>query len=291
MAHKKIGVVLSSGGGRGVYGHTGFLLALEKLKFEIDAMSGCSAGAVVGSIAASGGSIINWSNAIRDISIGQFWTPKSKIDLLYYLVIRKGRGLLGLSNTTAAIEFISKYLGAKTFEECNYPFYVVALNIGNGKKVIFDSKELAPRVIASAAMPVFYEPVEIENEYYSDGALVDLAPTEAICCKYKLDLVIIHHLANRNYTVAQLRSTFKKPWTIAGLMHRLIYRHKPWYETGNAISRHHCPCGCAAEIVVIEPSLPDLMWPVTKGGADIMESAEIQALDSLGSIFKNNNSY
>ena len=193
---------------------------------------------------------------------------------------------MGLSDTKAATEFISRFLVAKTFEECIYPFYAVAINIGNGEKVIFNSKDLTPRVMASAAMPVFYEPVKIEGEYYCDGAIVDFAPADAICCKHNLDLVLIHHLAVRNYTVEQLRNSFKRPWTIVGILYRLIYRIKPWYETGNAISQHSCPCGCSAAIVVVEPRLPELMWPITKGGANIMDSAERQALDSLTSILK-----
>ena len=39
MTHTaRIGVVLSSGGGRGVYAHTGFLLALQKLCIEVSAI-------------------------------------------------------------------------------------------------------------------------------------------------------------------------------------------------------------------------------------------------------------
>lgn len=34
----RVGVVLSSGGGRGVYAHTGFLLALEKLGIDVSAI-------------------------------------------------------------------------------------------------------------------------------------------------------------------------------------------------------------------------------------------------------------
>lgn len=113
MVYKKIGVVLSSGGGRGIYGHTGFLLALDKLNIEIAAMSGCSAGAIVGSIVASGGSIEDWSKALSDVRIDQFWTPRSKIKILYNLIVRKGRGFLGLSDTKAACAFVSKHLGAK----------------------------------------------------------------------------------------------------------------------------------------------------------------------------------
>lgn len=283
----KVGIVLSSGGGRGIYGHTGFMLAVKKMNIKIDAMSGCSAGAIVGSIAASGGDIDEWSKAITHVSRKSFWTPRNKMNLLYSLLVNKGRGFLGLSSLENAIDFVAKYQTKKIFEECLYPFYVVAINIGNDKKVVFSAKELAPRVMASAAMPFFYEPLEIDGEYYSDGASVDLAPSEAICCRHNLDLVIIHHLAARNFTVEQLRQSFGNPWPIAEIVYRLIYRNKPWYETGKEISRQSCPCGCRAEIVVIEPKLPELKWPITEGGLDIMKFAEDQSLKSLRFIIDN----
>jgi hypothetical protein len=44
----RIGVVLSSGGTRGVYAHAGFLLAVEEMGIPVSACAGCSAGAVVG---------------------------------------------------------------------------------------------------------------------------------------------------------------------------------------------------------------------------------------------------
>lgn len=50
----RIGVVLSSGGGRGVFAHTGFMWALSEIGIEVRAMAGCSAGALVGGILASG---------------------------------------------------------------------------------------------------------------------------------------------------------------------------------------------------------------------------------------------
>ena len=56
----RVGVVLSSGGVRGVYAHTGFLLALEQLGIPIAAAAGCSAGAVVGGVAASGTDLRAW---------------------------------------------------------------------------------------------------------------------------------------------------------------------------------------------------------------------------------------
>ena len=47
-----IGVVLSSGGSRGVHVHTGLLPALERMGIHIHASAACSAGMVVGGVAA-----------------------------------------------------------------------------------------------------------------------------------------------------------------------------------------------------------------------------------------------
>src|SRR3989344_2976869 len=73
----RIGVVLSSGGGRGIYAHTGFLLALERMGIDIRASAGCSAGAVVGGVAASGTDLQRWAHTIAQVARHEFWTPDS----------------------------------------------------------------------------------------------------------------------------------------------------------------------------------------------------------------------
>ena len=273
-------------GGRGVYGHTGFMAALELLGIQISASSGCSAGAVVGGVIASGANIQDWTEAVKHAGSKQFWTPRSAIQLLYSLGFKKGRGLSGLSDTAAAIRFLCKQLTAETFEECIYPFYAVALNLGDCEKVVFDKGPLALRIMASAAMPGLYEPVEIDGQYFTDGAIIDLAPTEAICCRHQLDVLLVHHVAQRNYTTQELERAFNKPWVIVNLLHRLIYRQRPWYATGQPRSTHACPCGCKAVLVVVEPSLPDLTWPVTDGATTIVDAAESNTLVQLQPILE-----
>jgi len=283
---KKIGVVLSSGGGRGIYGHTGFLLAIEKLNIPVQAMAGCSAGAVVGGIVASGTPVKQWAKAIINAQPGQFWQAGSIFKLLYQFFINKGRGLKGIAPTNRAIEFCDSQLSVKTFTACTYPFYAVAVNLGTGEKKLLAEGSLAPAMMASAAMPVLYEPVEVDGEFYTDGAIIDLAPIDAICCRHQLDLLIIHHLAQRNFTSQSLRNAMTKHWSIIEILYRLIYRQKPWYATGEASSTHKCPCGCGADILVIEPDLPDLEWPLTKDGQVIMERAQKHAEQQLKEYFK-----
>jgi hypothetical protein len=117
----RVGVVLSSGGVRGVYAHTGFMLALERLGIPVAAAAGCSAGAVVGGIAASGTDLQAWSDALARVDRRRFWTPDPWPVLLWQLVVKKGRGYSGLSGTDAAMEFCRRQLAVQTFEEVTVP--------------------------------------------------------------------------------------------------------------------------------------------------------------------------
>ncbi len=140
--------------------------------------------------------------------------------------------------------------------------------------------------MASAAMPLLYEPVEIDGEYFTDGAIIDLAPAEAICCKHELDVLFVHHVAQSVYTTRELESAFERPWTIVNILDRVIYRQRPWYTIGQPRSIHPCPCGCRAVVVVIEPALPELLWPITEGGAAIVQAAQSQTLTQLEPIIE-----
>ena len=257
------------------------MLALDALDIPIQASAGCSAGAVVGGVVASGSHIRDWAHALAHVTAAQMWTPRSPWRLLFDLGYRKGRGLSGLSDTAAAIRFLTTQLSAQTFETCQHPFVAVALNLGDAQKTIFDTGLLAPRLMASAAMPGIYEPVEIGGQYFTDGAIIDLAPAEAICCQHRLDVLLVHHVAQRDYTTSELTMAFQQPWTMLNILHRLIYRRRPWYATGGPLVVHACPCGCKAVIVVIEPTLQELAWPGTSGGEAIVEAAKSHALTQL----------
>lgn len=272
----RIGVVLSSGGARGVYAHTGFLLALQDLGITISACAGCSAGAVVGGIAASGADLHAWSDTIARVAPERFWTPDAWPRLAWQLAVRGGRGYTGLSGTEAAVEFCRRQLAVSRFEECRYPFHALAVSLGRGRKVMFSSGELAPHMVASAAIPLLYRPIEIDGDWYCDGALVDLAPMDAICCIHDLDALIIHHVATRYAgpdEIAQLRD---RRWAFVEMLWRMLFWRRPWYLSDEPITLHRCPGRCGAPVIVIEPKLPELAWPVTEGGPAVQAQARIQ---------------
>jgi len=277
----RIGVVLSSGGGRGVYAHTGFLLALQELGIAIDVMAGCSAGALVGGIAASGTPLARWADVIAHMQMRDYWTPDPWPVLLWRLVVKKGQGYTGLSDTAPAVEFVRRNLAVQRFEECPTPFYVLATNLTRGSKTLFSTGELAPRIMASAAMPVLYRPVEIDGEFYCDGAVIEFAPTEAICCKHHLDTLLIHHTAAQREGPAGLARALSQPWSLVEILYLLLYRQRPWYLSGQPRTLRSCPFGCGAAIVVLEPSLPELNWPLYRGGPRVQDAAYSQTKQHL----------
>lgn len=272
----KIGAVLSSGGGRGVYAHTGFLIALENMGIEIAAVAGCSAGALVGGIYASGTDLQQWAETIAKVKSNQFWTPDSWVRFFWQMIAHKGRGYTGLSDNKAAINFIRNNLAVQTFEECRIPFYSLATNLTQGEKTLFSTGDLAPRIMASAAMPVLYRPVEIDGALFCDGATIELSSTEAICCRYHLDALIVHHTAANREGPAGLKNALEQPWSLAEILNLLLYRNRPWYLSEQPFVFHHCRCGCGVPVLVVEPKLPDLSWPLSKGGVDVQMEAQLQ---------------
>ncbi|NOZ09651.1 MAG: hypothetical protein GXP09_01185 [Gammaproteobacteria bacterium] len=273
----RIGVVLSSGGVRGVYAHTGFMQAIQNLGITVSASAGCSAGALVGGFIASGTSLERWLETLAGVTSRTFWTPDSLSSFLWKMTARRGRGYTGLSDTSAALQFTRDNLAVNTFEECLYPFHVLAMNLGTGKKKMFSEGELAPRMMASAAMPILYDPVRIDGEYYCDGVMIDFAPTDAICCRNQLDVVIVHYVSQHFGAQQEIGAALQDSWAMLEIVSRLAFREKPWYQSGEPLSLRHCPCGCGAIVIAIEPELPVMRWPVTRGGDTARHNAREQA--------------
>lgn len=276
----RIGIALSSGGNRGVYAHTGFVLALEQLGISTSAITGCSAGAIVGGIMASGQNMQIWSDNLMKLEASRFWQP-SWFRLIWSLLIHRWRGYCGISSTDAAVEFCVEQLKKQNYKQCVIPFYALAININTGEKKIFHEGKLAPTMVASAAIPILYKPVEINGELYCDGALLELNATDAICCKHELDVLIVHHIAEQNRDKTEFETAIKQPWTLIKILSLFLFRHQPWYLSDQLLSFQHCPCGCDTLIIIVTPDLPTLDWPETESGSNILQSALEQTVACL----------
>ena len=201
---KKIGLVLSGGGARG-FAHLGLLEVLDELQIEISAISGVSAGAIFGALYASGK------------------TPDE------VLTLAKNNSYFGFSNLLwrkegiFSLEAIRKALLENiphdSFEALKIPLFINATDFLNNKIIFFSKGQLINRIIASASVPVVFEPVISENTKLVDGGLLNNFPVEplvSIC-----DKIIGSHV-NKLDNVTDINFRFSKAAIIERSFHLAV---------------------------------------------------------------------
>jgi NTE family protein len=166
------GLILSGGGVRG-FAHAGILKALEEAGIYPDVISGVSAGAIVGALYADGHS--------PDEMLELFSREKSFFKFVRLSVPRKG-----LFRATGLKENLRESLTAVNFEDLKIPLYIAVTNLVSGSVEYFNSGQILDKVLASAAIPVLFEPVLIDGKHYVDGGVMDnfpVRPLEGRCTR------------------------------------------------------------------------------------------------------------
>jgi NTE family protein len=99
----------------------------------------------------------------------------SRLDFMRPALPREGLLQLG-----GVIKILKCSLRSTTFEELKIPLYVTATDLNNGKAEYFSKGDLLDPVIASASIPVLFQPVIINNICYVDGGVLDNLPVKPI---------------------------------------------------------------------------------------------------------------
>lgn len=183
---RRVGVVLGSGGLHGLV-HVGAIRAFQRLGFRPYAIAGCSVGAIAGALWAAGLSAEDIEAAALDTS----WRAPDRWRLPRY-------GLAELARLQRLIE--ARTNGAR-IETLDIAFAAVATHLATGRSEILARGALAPAVAASCAVPIRYEPVEIDGRQLVDGALTAPLPVDA-ARTLGADFVIAIDVAYRPYEEA-----------------------------------------------------------------------------------------
>ncbi len=160
-----IGLVLSGGGTRG-FAHLGVIQALNEAGIFPDVISGTSAGALIGVLYADGHT---------PAEIMKVMNSSSRLDFMRPALPREG-----LLQINGIIKILKTSLRSKNFNELKIPLFVSATDLNNGKAVYFSEGELFDPVIASASIPVLFQPVKIGDISYVDGGVLDNLPIRPI---------------------------------------------------------------------------------------------------------------
>lgn len=165
-----IGIAFSGGGTRGIV-HAGALKALEENGIFPEVIAGTSAGGIIGAMYAQGYS----PSELLDIA--------SERSLVWLFSLRLPTK--GFVRHTFLRKMLKRYIPGDTFEELKKPLHIAVTNLNTGKAEVIDSGPLHDVIIASASIPVLYEPIRMGPYWYADGGLVMNLPVSPIRDKVK----------------------------------------------------------------------------------------------------------
>ncbi|MBT8239281.1 MAG: patatin-like phospholipase family protein [Croceitalea sp.] len=162
---KKIGLVLSGGGVRGM-AHIGLLKAMQEHGIEASTIAGSSVGALVGALYAKGYATDDMLTFFRETPIFQY---------SFFAI-----GKPGFIDTAKYFTKFKTYFPEDSFEALKKPLYLVATDLMRGEEVMFSKGELIRPLLASAALTPIFSPIEINGVLYADGGIMNNFPKEYI---------------------------------------------------------------------------------------------------------------
>lgn len=167
MATKTVSLVLSSGGARGL-AHIGVIEALEENGYKINAIAGCSMGALIAGVYAKG-----------DLEEFTHWICNlDRIDVFSLMDFTlSSRGFI---KGEKVFNVIQALIGDSQIESLPIPFLCNAVDISNGTEMIFDKGSLFSAIRASASIPTVIQPALIDGHLYVDGGLVNPLPLNLV---------------------------------------------------------------------------------------------------------------
>ncbi|WET00886.1 patatin-like phospholipase family protein [Flavobacterium sp. YJ01] len=202
----KIGLVLSGGGAKG-FAHIGVLKVLEEAGIKIDYIGGTSMGSVIGGLYASGYNASQIDSIFKKTNFDELindYIPRSsknfygkKNDELYAIVLPFSNFRVGIPEALSKGMYNYNLLSSLTrnvrhirdFNKLPTPFLCIGTNIETGEEVLLNKGNLVQAMMASAAFPSLFTPVEIDGNLLVDGGVVNNYPIEEVR-KLGADIII-----------------------------------------------------------------------------------------------------
>lgn len=160
---RTVAVVLGSGGARG-HAHIGVIEVLEERGLEVVAVSGCSMGALIGGVYASGHlqDYRDWAVTLR---------PRDVLRL-----VDLSLSSMGAIRGEKLFAMVTEMVGDVTIEELPIAYTAVATDLLSQREVWFQDGPLVDAIRASIAIPSLLTPVVTDNQLLVDGGLMNPVP-------------------------------------------------------------------------------------------------------------------
>lgn len=163
MKNKKVSLVLSGGGARGI-AHIGVIEELLKNGYEIHAIAGTSMGALVGGVYAQGkmDDFKNWLYTLDKMKVFQL------VDFTF--------SLQGFVKGEKVLKKMKDFIPDGNIEDLPIHFQAVATDLLNKEEIVFRDGSLYNAIRASISIPTVFTPVSLENRLLVDGGVLNNIP-------------------------------------------------------------------------------------------------------------------
>jgi NTE family protein len=163
-----VGLALGGGGARGL-AHIGVLRVLEEEGIFVDCLAGTSMGGIIAAAYAAGLSVTELeTEALRLANLSHLarlvtWTPP-------------WQRLLGGDR---ARRYFTKLLGeGLTFDTLRLPLALTAVDLVRGQEVMLRQGSVIDAILATAAIPGAFAPVEMDGHRLVDGGVLNNVPAD-----------------------------------------------------------------------------------------------------------------
>lgn len=191
---KKVGLVLSGGGAKGM-AHIGAIKVIEEAGIPIDYVVGTSMGSIIGGLYAIGYTPEQMDSMVRKQDWGYLLSDRilrnkknmaeRELDEKFVISVPFSKtsiqevtgGLIKGKNISALFsELTLGYHDSISFDKLPIPYACVSENIVNGEEYVFHKGVLSTAMRASMAIPGVFTPVRLDSMVLIDGGVVNNYP-------------------------------------------------------------------------------------------------------------------
>lgn len=211
----KLALVLGGGGAKG-FAHVGVIEELEKAGIVPDLIVGCSAGAIIGGLYAANPD----AQALKKLVLSG---KRSDV-----ISVSTDDWPYSIYSKSQLAKYLAKNIKVDKFQDLKMPLVVTATNLQFGNVTVFSHGDVIQPILASAAFPGAFGPIEIEGQYFVDCAVSDPVPVR-VARDLGMQTIVAVNIAE------QLPDT--SPTNILGLMKRsmeIAYLNQSKYSVEHA---------------------------------------------------------
>jgi len=288
----KLGLALGGGGARGL-AHIGVLKILDSEGIEINSITGCSMGAIIGGLYAYYGN----AKQVEEFILQAIIHPKfirlgierlnengKKPDKNYFeqffdYIGTRFQALKSLNSLSYFNDLLTKeiyeIIPDVAIESLNMNFSAIATDLNSGEEINFTKGSLRNAIRASSAIPGIFPPVKYENYFLVDGSASESVPAGKVR-EIGADRVLA-------VDVTRSLKVVNQPHNIIDI----------FYRTEDITSFHLSVLRLREADLVIRPQVEQLSWANFEQAEDIIAAGEIITKENLNEIKKllHRNSY